>query len=153
LTGVARRGLLGGMAADDIFGTVAPAHRRRALCALALVAAAALVGATVLHNRRPPRPDAEREGQTWTPEDLLGYLNRRGLKVETAPVDNPPGFDAPQRWVAPGGESVFVRRFPAGPLVERLAAVQHPGSLVWGRFVILGDPGLIAELRAALAAS
>ncbi len=95
-------------------------------------------------------PTPEREGETWTHEELFRYLRGRGAVAEMTDR-NPAALQGPAANLKDAaGRSVLVQKFgTAGDAKDRAAVVPGKG-FAWGRFLFFGDADLVARIKASL---
>jgi len=120
------------------------------LCAGGVVAVA-LVGASAL-DKNPGtdrtaivhgKPRADREGETWTLNELRDYLERNGIPLQT--MSSQRTDDGPQLY----GYLTSITQHKDAKTAREIAGASR-GGLAWGRFRFMFDADTIARIRALL---
>jgi hypothetical protein len=100
---------------------------------------------------QPPQvPQADNEGLKWTDDDLMDYLEKRGLEFEA--VERAGGVRGVWLNSKAGMGRVCVTRWPSADEAERaLPDLGGPERLLWGRFTLSGEPSpFLDEICSAL---
>lgn len=99
-------------------------------------------------------PLATKEGLTWTPKELVDYLNSKKLNVE---IDRSgTNILTGNTWCelsVQGGQSEDVRltRYPDHDTAKSAASViKNNRGLAWGRFCFVGNAELVARIKKCL---
>ncbi|MDB5312522.1 MAG: hypothetical protein JWO38_6724 [Gemmataceae bacterium] len=97
-------------------------------------------------------PTPAREGVEWRPDQLNGYLRKKGFQLKLEDQIDHPKMGSSFTLVAEDGREVKVRQFLKSSDAAAGAGPWKEGgdTFAWGTFVFTGDPALASGIRRVL---